>query len=145
MRPQRFVVQSSFAALAILAGGASAVLGQDAPRPAKPAEDAPNVPRPEIVVLDAIRSHPLTAPYPIATSWRKGTVVLSGRVGTKQVHDLAVRLAIATGVPFRDDLVIDTAMTGLVAQTRGDGRARGRGRVVIVSVYLSAAAHGPRG
>jgi len=53
--------------------------------------------RPEIVVLQALRSHPITAPYWIATSWRNGQVVLSGRVGTKQVHDTAVRLAIASG------------------------------------------------
>jgi osmotically-inducible protein OsmY len=67
--------------------------------------------------LSAIRSHPLTAPYPIAARWQKGKVVLSGTVGTKQVHDTAVRLAIAAGVPFRDDLLIDTGAAHFVAQS----------------------------
>ena len=64
-----------------------------------------------------MRANPLTAPYPIAATWQKGTVVLSGRVGTKQVHDAAVRMAIAIGFPFRDDLVIDTAETFRVAMS----------------------------
>ena len=41
--------------------------------------------------------------------------MLAGRVGTKQVHDAAVRLASTSGVPFRDDLVIDTAAAHLAA------------------------------
>ncbi len=59
----------------------------------------------------------MTAPYPIAAVWRDGVVVLLGRVGTKQVHDMAVQLAIACGYPFRDDLVIDTAETFRVAMS----------------------------
>ena len=50
---------------------------------------------------------------------QKGKVVLSGIVGTKQVHDAAVRLAIAMGIPFRDDLVIDTGAAAAVAQAAG--------------------------
>ena len=65
----------------------------------------------------------MTAPYPITTSWRKGAVVLSGRVGTKQVHDVAVRLAIDTGVPFRDDLVIDTGAANVAAQNAATAAA----------------------
>lgn len=65
--------------------------------------------RPEWIVLNVLRSNPVTAPYPIATSWRSGQVVLSGRVGTKVVHDTAVQLAIGTGHSIRDDLKIDTA------------------------------------
>ncbi len=42
-------------------------------------------------------------------------MVLSGRVGTKPVHDAAVRMAIDVGVRFRDDLVIDTGMAHLAA------------------------------
>jgi hypothetical protein len=103
--------------LAVLANGAPAVVGQVQPRRATAAEAAPGAPRPEQVVLSAIRSHPVTAPYPIAATWQKGKVVLAGRVGTKQVHDTAVRLAIDTGVPFRDDLVIDTGTAHFVAQS----------------------------
>jgi len=117
MKTRLLLLQSSFTALAVLVGGASAVLGQDGSRPAKETGDAGNVPRPETVVLNAIRSHPVTAPYAITTSWRKGAVVLAGRVGTKQVHDVAVWLAIDSGVPFRDDLVIDTGTAALAAQS----------------------------
>jgi osmotically-inducible protein OsmY len=67
--------------------------------------------RPEIVVQTALRANPFTAPYPIAAAWKNGTLILSGRVGTKQVHDAAVRVVIAHGYPLRDDLVIDTAET----------------------------------
>ncbi len=96
------------ASLAILPGSTPLAVGQVKPRPATPAQTTQSGPRPEQVVLNAIRSHPVTAPYPIAATWQKGKVVLSGAVGTKQVHDTAIRLAIDTGVPFRDDLVIDT-------------------------------------
>ena len=95
--------------LSLAGGGMSTALAQQAPRPA-PAPQSNEVPRIELQVLRALRSHPLTAPYPIATSWRKGAVVLSGRVGTKAVHDMAVQLAIASGSPVRDDLVIDTGL-----------------------------------
>jgi osmotically-inducible protein OsmY len=115
MKTQRGVLQPSFTALAILAGATSAGFGQNAARPSNPAEGARAPSQAELVVLSALRSHPLTAPYPIRTSLRKGDVVLSGRVGTKQAHDVAVRLAIASGVAFRDDLVIDTAMAQLAA------------------------------
>jgi len=59
--------------------------------------------------LTALRSNPVTAPYAISATRRNGVVVLAGRVGTKQIHDAAVRMAIDLGAPFRDDLVIDTA------------------------------------
>jgi osmotically-inducible protein OsmY len=115
MNPPRLSLP--FSALALLAGGTTGVVGQVEPRHVPPAQVAQSVPRPEQVVLSAIRSHPLTAPYPIVASWQKGKVVLSGTVGTKQVHDTAVRLAIAVGVPFRDDLVIDTGAAHYVAQS----------------------------
>jgi hypothetical protein len=70
-------------------------------------EVGPN--RPESIVLNAIRAKPLTAPYPINATWRDGAVVLSGRVGTTQIHDAAIRTAIDLGYPIRNDLVIDTA------------------------------------
>ena len=103
-------------ALALLAGGTSVVVAQvdpaDSARSTEPQRAAA-----EQVVLSAIRSHPLTAPYPIMATWQKGKVVLSGTVGTKQVHDTAIRLAIDAGVPFRDDLVIDTGAAHFVAKS----------------------------
>jgi osmotically-inducible protein OsmY len=104
-------------ALAVFAGGEFIVRAQVEPRREAPAQTASSAPRPELVVLSAIRSHPLTAPYPIVAIWQKDKVVLAGRVGTKQVHDTAVRLAIAAGYPFRDELVIDTGMAHLVSQS----------------------------
>ncbi len=80
-----------------------------------PPREAASVPRPESIVLNAIRANPVTAPYFIRTTWRKGAVELSGVVGTKQVHDVAVRLAIDCGIPFKDNLVIDTGAAHLVA------------------------------
>ncbi len=106
-------LRSSFGVLAVVAGLAG-------PSPAQQAAPSGAVPRlsadipqerPELVMLRALRSNPLTAPYPINATWQRGSVVLSGRVGTKQVHDAAVQMAIAFGFKFRDDLVIDTAET----------------------------------
>ena len=104
--------------LAIASGGTPVAVAQELPRTAEKAPrkaDAP--PRAELQVLSALRTHPLTAPYPIAASWSKGAVVLSGRVGTKQVHDVAVQLAIASGSPIRDDLVIDTGLAHVAAMS----------------------------
>ena len=116
MNTHRWVLRAS---LAVAVSGGSAVFGQDAARPAKPAPrpaaEPANVPRTELLVLSAIRAHPLTGAYPIAVTMRKGSVVLSGGVGTKEVHDVAVRLAIASGSPVRDDLVIDTGLASAVS------------------------------
>jgi BON domain len=60
-------------------------------------------------LLQALAADPVTAPYHFSTEWVGGRVVLRGRVGTKQVHDEAVQIAIASGVPFTDSLIIDTA------------------------------------
>jgi osmotically-inducible protein OsmY len=57
----------------------------------------------------ALAADPVTAPYEFSTRQDRGRVVLSGRVGTKTVYDRAVRIAIATGIPFTERLVIDTA------------------------------------
>jgi osmotically-inducible protein OsmY len=117
MSGQRWVLRSSFGALAILAGGTSFSPGQEAPGQSIRSRQAMTVERPEVTVQNALRANPLTAPYPIAATWRNGVVVLSGRVGTKPIHDAAVQLAIALGFPFRDDLVIDTAETFRVAMS----------------------------
>jgi BON domain len=71
--------------------------------------------RPEIIVLGALRANPVTAPYAILTSWKKNAVVLSGRVGTTAIHDIAVRTVIDLGYPVRDELVIDTGEAHRVA------------------------------
>ena len=102
----------------LLLTAANAVYGQATSQITRPGQTTITDARPEQIVLSLIRSHPVTAPYPIATSWQRGKVVLYGAVGTKQVHDVAVRLAIETGIPFRDDLVIDTGTAHMVAQAQ---------------------------
>ncbi|HKI19181.1 MAG TPA: BON domain-containing protein [Isosphaeraceae bacterium] len=104
-----------FAALVTTAGSPGLVLGQAAGQPAQrsggqvAAQAARNAGRPESLLLSALRANPVTAPYAISATRRNGVIVLAGRVGTKQIHDVAVRMAIDLGAPFRDDLVIDTA------------------------------------
>jgi osmotically-inducible protein OsmY len=106
---------ASLAVLTLASCEIRAALAQDAHLPAKPTSQVTNVSRVELQVLTALRAHPLTAPYPITATWKKGVIVLSGAVGTKQVHDVAVRLAIASGSPIRDDLVIDTGLAHLAS------------------------------
>jgi osmotically-inducible protein OsmY len=131
MKPRRYVLPSSIV-LALLAGGQTVAFGQTVQQPARQKEAAKGTRRPappapagqsaarlETAVLAAIRSNPVTAAYPIWTSTQKGKVVLSGIVGTKQVHDAAVRMVIDMGIPFRDDLVIDTGAAAAVAQAAG--------------------------
>jgi osmotically-inducible protein OsmY len=60
-------------------------------------------------LLQALAQNPVTAPFVYATSVRGGKVVLTGRVGTKQVHDAAIRTATVLGITIDDQLVIDTA------------------------------------
>jgi osmotically-inducible protein OsmY len=110
MKTHSLFLHASVAVLALTTCGTSGAPAQDVGRPANSTPQTTSVPRVELQVLTALRGHPLTAPYPITATWKKGTVVLSGVVGTKQVHDVAVRLAIASGSPVRDDLVIDTGL-----------------------------------
>ncbi len=81
--------------------------------------------RPEVVVFQALQANPITAPYRISVSMTGRQVVLAGKVGTKRVHDEAVRTAIAAGYPVRDNLTIDTAeahrMAAAVAAGAGAG------------------------
>ncbi len=65
----------------------------------------------EADVLQALAANPATAPYPFATAIRGGKLVLRGRVGTKQIHDIAIRTAMAFTPAIDDQLVIDTAET----------------------------------
>jgi osmotically-inducible protein OsmY len=110
MKTHLSLLRASFAVLSLASYGIAGALAQNVALPARPTSETTNVARVELQVLTAIRGHPLTAPYPITATWKRGAVVLSGVVGTKQVHDVAVRLAIAAGSPVRDDLVIDTGL-----------------------------------
>ncbi len=117
MSRQRGALRSTSGAMAILATSMSLAWGQGAPGQSTRPMQAGGAQRPEAIVQNAMRANPVTAPYPIIATWRDGKVVLSGRVGTKLIHDAAVRMAIDIGFPFRDDLVIDTAETFRVAMS----------------------------
>ncbi|WP_165251421.1 BON domain-containing protein [Paludisphaera soli] len=85
----------------------AALAAAPAPRP-NFALEQPRV-APEQSVVDALRANPLTLPYAIRVDvGRQGEIILSGKVGTKAVHDLAIRTVIDLGLVPHDDLVIDT-------------------------------------
>jgi len=63
---------------------------------------------PEQAILQALANNTTTAPYQFQTARKDGRTVLSGRVGTKEAHDVAVRLAIAVTPSLDNRLVIDT-------------------------------------
>jgi osmotically-inducible protein OsmY len=116
MRERRHLVWRRGLALVVVAlagglldrGGLAQVAGRasrpSATKPAVRAEPTGSV----AALLEAIEADPLTAPFRFRVESKDGRPVLSGRVGTKQAHDAAIRTAIALGVPVRDDLVIDT-------------------------------------
>lgn len=88
---------------------------------------------PEQAVVDALRANPLILPYAVrVTTGKSGEIVLSGKVGTKAVHDLVVRTVIDMGIVPRDDLTIDTAEAHRVAaeqvQAGGPAVATAAGR-----------------
>jgi hypothetical protein len=60
-------------------------------------------------LLQALAADPRTAPFGFGTELRDGRVVLHGRVGSASFHAAAVAVAVDTGIPFTDRLVIDTA------------------------------------
>src|SRR4051812_35378507 len=68
-----------------------------------------------VAILQALRDNPITAPYRFFVAARGGRYALSGKVGTKQVHDAAIHTMIALGYPVRDDLTIDTGEVYRVA------------------------------
>lgn len=90
-------------AIGLLGGPGLATRAQDGEARA-PREEAPGD-----ALLRALRSDPITAPYRFQVRPRNGQLFLSGRVGTKMVHDIAIRTAIAGDFPVVDELVIDTA------------------------------------
>ena len=140
MKTHRSVLHASFTFLALATGGISAVaMAQDVARPAKPATAGGRRAARELQVLSALRAHPLTAGYPITATWSKGAVVLSGGVGTKQVHDVAVRLAIASGVADSrrpGDRHGAGARRGDRRGCRGHRRCRGLRRLGASSPYI---------
>ena len=79
---------------------------------------------PEVVVQQVLQANPVTAPYHLVTAYRGGKVAIAGGVGSKQIHDIAIRLAIATGYPIRDDLVIDTALAHRVAALQAQAQSQ---------------------
>ena len=90
--------------------GASAQLLVPPSAQSPPASTAPAGPSTslEVALLRSLQANPVTASYGFSTERRGARIALRGRVGTKQVHDAAIRTAIALGVPVIDDLVIDT-------------------------------------
>lgn len=78
---------------------------------------------PETVVRQVLMTNPVTAPYNLQTAYRNRQVVIAGVVGSKMIHDLAIRLAIGTGYPIRDDLVIDTGAAYRLAAAQAQAAA----------------------
>lgn len=112
-RPRPFLGVAAAAALAWSNAGASALAQRVDARAARP--QAPAASPQEQALLQALATDPVTAPYAFQTRRDRARIILSGRVGTRAVHDQAVRLGLAIGVPFVDELVIDTAAQPLPA------------------------------
>lgn len=62
----------------------------------------------EVDLLRALQLNPSTASYGFSTERRGSKIALRGRVGTKIVHDVAIRTALMLDVPVIDEIVIDT-------------------------------------
>ncbi len=95
------------------------VLNSPTPPPsiAAPSTQLPR--RPATALAEALAANPITAPYRLSVLDQGRKVVLAGRVGDSRVHDVAVRTAIAMGVPITDQIVIDTAAYALAGQATG--------------------------
>ncbi len=63
----------------------------------------------ETAILKALSQHPATAPYTFQTTRSASRIVLRGVVGSKEIYDIAVRLAMSVTPLFDDRLVIDTS------------------------------------
>ncbi len=105
-------------ALAALSGGPA--WGQAAPQPVatpqsqtRPAATEPTAQ--EIAILQALVANPVTAPYRFVTAIRNRRIILAGRVGTKEIHDIAIRTALAVTASIDDRVSIDTAEAHRVA------------------------------
>lgn len=62
------------------------------------------------MMVRALRANPVTAGYPIQVHAGGPKLVMRGRVGNRAVYDTTIAVAISTGIPFKDELVIDTAV-----------------------------------
>lgn len=76
-----------------------------------PAQSAshPPISSQESAILAELAANPVTAFWAIQTSRVGSKIVLKGIVGTKQIHDTAIRLAIEVTPSIDDQLIIDTA------------------------------------
>ncbi len=63
---------------------------------------------PAVTLIRALSVDPMTAPYQFTVRPAGRQLALSGRVGSRVVHDAAMRVVIGLGYPVRDDLTIDT-------------------------------------
>lgn len=91
--------------------GASLGVALLSPSTARSAQRSSAVAGAEAAILQALAGDPRTAGYAFGVSRRAGALVLSGRVGSKLVHDVAIRIAMDVTPALQDDLVIDTAAT----------------------------------
>jgi hypothetical protein len=98
----------SLLSISLLGGGLLMPAVAQNPPPA-PQVDTGAANRPDVALLQALAADPVTAPYRFSTEIAGGKIVLRGRVGTKQVYNEAIGIAVEGGVPFVDRLVIDTA------------------------------------
>lgn len=105
--PSVVVFGAAAVALAGPFSGGLSAQGQASPRGA-PRQSTAAPSGPEVAILQALQTNPVTAPYRFAVAAVGRQYALSGKVGTKRVHDVAIQTMIALGYPVRDDLTIDT-------------------------------------
>ncbi len=94
--------------------GAVLVLSMSAAAQAPAQEKSAAAPKPSLRtqaerIRRALANDPVVSPYAIRVEPVDGKLVLKGRVATKQIHDVAVRIAIDSGFAIGDDLVIATS------------------------------------
>ena len=74
-----------------------------------PVPTAQKATSPEESIVKTLHANPVTSPYAFTVKAVGDQFALSGRVGSRRVHDVAIRSTIALGYPVRDDLIIDRA------------------------------------
>ncbi|WZO96799.1 BON domain-containing protein [Isosphaeraceae bacterium EP7] len=92
-------------------------VGRTAEAPPTASRQAPA--SPVASLQSSLQSNPVTAPYRIGVTTKNGRALLTGRVGSKAIYDVAIRTAINSGVAFTDQLIIDTAMQRAMARAQG--------------------------